>query len=284
MKLVLQWILAAVAALIVGPVAGWLVALNGGVDGSPHATMLTGTSTAMGVLGHLGALALAAGMGVVSARLTTGRYGLFAAGVVLAWAAARSGQVEAILAVRTETGVLTSLAVEGLVLAAAAGVLAHVICRDREDEIPAQREPIVSSETGLAAAAALVAGGVGAWIASQDDTKGQTIAAAAVAGMAGATLARVLAHRGLAAGVMLGVCLLAAAGPMLGARAGAGALLEGMYSGQVRGSLAAMARVAPLDWLAGAFIGVPIGMTWAASMVEKKQAEAAAGTPGVRKA
>lgn len=273
MRVVLQWVFAAIAALVVGPIAGWAVALNHGVDGSGDATMLVGSSVASGVIGHVIALALAGGLGVVASRILGGRFGLFTAGVVLTWAAARSGRVEAILSAQPESGTVLSLAIEGGVLAAAAGVLAWVICRDKEHENPAQQEKALSGETILGLAAALVAGGIGAWLAARDDLKGQTIAAAWVAGALGATLSRVLAHRAPGWSVVLGTCLCAVVGPALAVSVDPERLLVGMYSGGISSELLSLARIAPLDWLAGVFMGVPVGMSWAGSMMEKRVAE-----------
>ena len=104
MRLALQWVFAAVGALAVGPVAGWLTSLHRGIDGSGEATMLVGSSVATGVLGHAGALALAVVFGVIAARAAGGRFGLFASGVVLAWGAARSGRVERVLAAELDSG------------------------------------------------------------------------------------------------------------------------------------------------------------------------------------
>ncbi len=278
MKVILQWVLAAVALLAVGPVAGWATSAHRGIDGSAHATMLVGASPVSGVLGHLGALALAAAMGVVSARLVSGRYGLFAAGMVLAWGAARTGRVEEVLAAQPTSGVLMTLAVEGLVLAVVVAGLAWLVCRDTYQERAKDRERALSGETALGVASALVAGSVGAWLAAQDDVKGQTIAAAVVAGALGATLARVLAHRCVGWAVVLGVCLGGVVGPLLGLSASAGQVLEGLYSGGISTTAASLARIAPLDWAAGALMGAPVGMSWAASMVEKK-VEEASGKP-----
>jgi len=37
----------------------------------------------------------------------------------------------------------------------------------------------------------------------------------------------------------------------------------------IGGDLFTLAMPMPLDWLAGAFWGIPIGLSWAESMVEK---------------
>ena len=269
MKVILQWVFVGVAALVVGPIAGWAVSAQLGVDGSGDATMLLGASPMVGVLGHGGAFLLAAGLGLVVTRVLGGRYGLFCAGVVLAWGAARSGRVEAVLAADPVSGVLTTLAFEGLILAAATAALAWLVCRDTQHENPAKQEKAISGETVLAIAAGLVAGGIGAWLAAQDDLKGQTIASAGVGGALGAVAARVFAHRSAGWAVVLGVCLAGVAGPLLASRVGLEMVLGGLFRGDITRSLASLVRIAPLDWAAGALMGVPIGMTWAGSLVEK---------------
>ena len=48
---------------------------------------------------------------------------------------------------------------------------------------------------------------------------------------------------------------------------------EQLVRAALAGKLFVLARPLPLDWLAGAFIGAPIGLVWAASMVDKHGAE-----------
>jgi len=270
MKVALQWITAAFAALVAGPVAGWATAAHRGVDGSAHATMLLGASPLVGVLGHLGAMLIAAAVGVATARLLNGRYGLFCAGLVLAWAAARSGRVEQVLTAQGDGGSLTTLTIEGLIVAALTAGLVFVVCRDGTYEKPSRFEKALSAESALGLSAALVAGGIGAWLAAQDDLKGQTIAAAWVAGALGAIFARVLAHRSRGWVVCLGVMLLGVVGPLMASRMGLERFLAGLYSGEASATLANLARVAPLDWAAGVLMGLPVGMTWAGSMVDQR--------------
>ena len=44
-----------------------------------------------------------------------------------------------------------------------------------------------------------------------------------------------------------------------------GTMVADMYAGE----LFALARPAPLDWIAGGFIGVAIGISWAGSMIDR---------------
>ena len=98
------------------------------------------------------------------------------------------------------------------------------------------------------------------------------------------TLARVLAHRSAGWATVLGVCLCGVAGPLLASTVDPERLLSGMYSGSISSELVSLARIAPLDWLAGVFMGVPVGMSWAGSMVEKRVPEndASAKTAGAK--
>jgi hypothetical protein len=271
MKLILQWVLGAVAVLVVGPIAGWAVGLHDGIDGSGAASMLLGASAVAGILGHGAALALATGMGWFAARLTSGRFGLFAAGAVLAWPAAMTGSVERLLPL-VGPGALGTLMIESVILGAGAAALAWVVCRDREHEIRRDQEKALSGETALAVAAAFVAGGLAAWLVAQDDDKGQTIFAAAIGGIAGGILARVLAHRAQGWAVVLGAMLAGVAGPVLAMQFGVERMLVGLFADDFGGSLARVGRLAPMDWVSGVLMGAPIGMTWAGSMVEKRHA------------
>ena len=271
MKLILQWVLGAIAVLVVGPIAGWAASFSHGVDGSGEASMLLGSSAAAGIGGHLVALALATGMGWLAARLTSGRFGLFAAGATLAWPAAMTGSVERLLPL-IGPGALGTLMIESVILAAAVAALAWIVCRDREHEVRSEQEKAISGETALSTAAAFVAAGLAAWLAAQSDDKGQTVFAAALGGIAAGILARVLAHRAQGWTVILGAMLAGVAGPILAMQFGAERMLLGLFSDNFGGSLARLGRLAPMDWASGVLMGAPIGMTWAGSMVEKRHA------------
>jgi hypothetical protein len=94
---------------------------------------------------------------------------------------------------------------------------------------------------------------------------GQTLAAAVVAGITGTLVGRIVSHRAPLGSFLAGGLLLAAIGPAAGAIIDGQALVERVYAG----TGFTLARIMPLDWIAGILIGVPVGASWAASMVQK---------------
>jgi hypothetical protein len=60
--------------------------------------------------------------------------------------------------------------------------------------------------------------------------------------------------------------VLAIVGPISGAIAQSSTIVADMYAG----NLMPLAAPLPLDWVAGFFVGVPMGLGWAASMIEKR--------------
>ncbi|MBC7833895.1 MAG: hypothetical protein H7Y88_02195, partial [Phycisphaerales bacterium] len=61
--------------------------------------------------------------------------------------------------------------------------------------------------------------------------------------------------------------LLAIIAPLL---AGVGAGPAGPEQAAISNSLIKLSNVLPLDFAAGAFLGVPMGLNWAASMIDKR--------------
>jgi hypothetical protein len=86
--------------------------------------------------------------------------------------------------------------------------------------------------------------------------KGQAVATGAFAGIFAAFAAATVARRAAPAALVGGIALVAAAAPSVALfLAGENALAERIMAGRVL----PMARALPLDWLAGAFLGLPIG-------------------------
>ena len=282
----LRYLLPFIAILVVGPLAGHLTGALRGHDGGADASLLVGAAPMSGVLAGLGAMGLALAMGVVASRLVGNRMGLFCAGLVLAWAAWGTGRVDLILA-RTSSGVpLHTLALEGAMVGllgvmVAAAILFTPIMRSALSEVRdpqhqhhhLAREPMGLLDSGVpfAMGAALLASGVAVWLLSQETLKGQTFGAAVVAGVFGAGAARVASQRVSAVWVFLATAILAAGGPLIASlvHSTPGAAMHAAQAGR----LFALARPLPLDLVAGAFVGVPIGLGWASSMVEKHGGE-----------
>jgi hypothetical protein len=178
------------------------------------------------------------------------------------------------------------LSLEGLLVGAAAVGIAALILRVARSQPtppgaspPPRDEPSrlgIDSSAVIALGVALVTACVVAWVMVQDkDTlKGQTVAGAALAGMFGAFAGRLGTHRAPVLVFFVAIAILAAAGPAAATvglwSGGSGGVIGAAYAGR----LLPLARPLPLDWMAGAFVGIPVGLSWAASMTDIHPREA----------
>ena len=279
-----RWSVHLLALVALGPLAGLLVASLRAADGGPDATLLVCTTPAAGLLAGIGALAIAGLIAIVGARLVDARAGLFAAGIVLAWAAARSGRVDIILMHTQSSAPLVRLALEGVLVGAGSvliAIVAYAVGKPsaQTGDAPDARPPLGAALAGsfrravagpgllVALPVAIVAGGAGAWLIAATPMKGQTIGAAVAAGVLAGAAGRVADQRSPAQMLCLAIAILAALGPLSAFVFQRGANpVDAAYAG----SLFALARIAPLDWVAGGLIGVPIGVSWAGSMIDKR--------------
>lgn len=292
----IKWAIYMIAMLVVGPLAAAPLAALRDASGGHEATVLVSTSLVWGVVAGLIPLAAAAAVGLLSARFIGPRHGMIAAGLVLAWAAWRSASIDGLMRATRDGSAVVPLAIEGAVLGVLGvliGTLIWAVGREpgRQDHAtatpgsattpnanPFQSALRLLSETAGGGGAALaslaagvVAGGMVAWLIAQEPLKGQTIAAALLAGIAAGGFGRAVAPRAEAppspVPALLAMALLATLGPLSALlMTGAGPRLVGAA---IQGSIFPLAMPMPLDWLAGAFWGIPIGLSWADSMVDK---------------
>ncbi|MEO1008237.1 MAG: hypothetical protein AAFX79_06700 [Planctomycetota bacterium] len=269
---VIRWTLYIAALVVVGPIAGGLAAMNQAADGS-EGTILLSRAPVLGVVGLAGGGTLAAILGAVSARFCGARAGLTTAGIVLAWMAGRTASTAEIIRAQG-TGPWTSLVIEGVLVAvmlagvgAAIGVLAKPV--EAQHGVEAERGVALSGRSALAIAAAVVAGGALVWVFAVTPLKGQAIAAAGLAAVGLTLVVRVIDRATPALGAVLACAVLAVAGPAFAlATVPPGDALAASYAQQ----LPAVSRPTPLDWSAGALLGIPIGLAWAASILKRADA------------
>jgi hypothetical protein len=275
---VLRWTMYVGALFVAGPVAGWMVALVRAPEGGPDASPLTGSEPVKGLMLGIAAVGIAGVMGLLAAWLTNARAAMTTAGLTLAWAAWRAGNVEMILREAHSVAPLWRLAVEGTVfglMAVAIMIGIHAVTRrDHHESAPRDaaglgrtvRETAGGAGVLFAVVGAVAAGGAVTWIIANTGMKGQTVGAALVAGLVGAAVGRLVDNRAPASAFLIPAAVLAVIGPGAAAMA-----LSGDIVGAVnRGGLFPVARVMPLDWIAGAFLGVPIGLGWTGSVVDKR--------------
>jgi hypothetical protein len=279
----LRWSIPLTALFILGPIAAHFTSALRAADGGGQTSLFLNTSPLSGILAGLLALALALGIGIIGARFIEGRSGLLAAGFVLAWAAWGGGRVDRILARTQTSSTLYTLAIEAAVLALAAVAVAFIILRiptrvprfiaagdttrDRTTHIHREPTAFVDKALPIAILAAAAGAALGGWLIAQDFLKGQTFAAAAVGGVLAAAAGRLVSQRITPAAFFLGLMLVAIAGPIIATFLHPSAL--GPARAALAGTLFPLARPLPLDWLAGAFVGIPLGLWWAGSLLEK---------------
>jgi hypothetical protein len=293
LKAVMRWILVLGALIAVGPLAATLLYNLRDADGGHAVTFLVNGNLSNGLAAGVVLLAAAAVVGLVGSHFLSLNTGLLAAGLVLAMGRWREGTLEELVRRAGGGKDLTMLAVEGAVVTlVAAGLtwlmvkVAHRAQQPLADPTsPQARVPVEARSGALLTGAgegkplpvlmaALVAGvaaaGVVAWLLSVSGNRGQTFAAAIFAAIAAGSAAQVMASsRGFhvtPVTPMLSMAVLALAGPIVAAQMHGSGLMAAVYAG----SVFSLARPISLDWAAGALLGVPIGLGWAGSMLDRR--------------
>lgn len=291
-----RWSVHLLALCALGPLAGLLIATLRASDGGHDTSLLVNTTPALGIIYGLAAFLLAGLIGVVGARFVTrndhdgnprpdARAGLFAAGITLTWAAGRSGRVDVLIRSADSAGPMTVLAIEGAIVGVLGVLLAAVIygVGKPEEQVAGEAKPstiaaikgaikrtIMAPGVQVAVPIATVVGAAGAWIAAASPLKGQTIGAAFVAGILAGGAGRVADQRTPAQSFMLCIGVLAVVGPL-----SIFVFQRGVdpVEAAVQGTIFSVAQIAPLDWVAGGLLGVPLGVAWAGSLIEKRMGE-----------
>jgi hypothetical protein len=285
LNVLVRWAIPFSALLILGPLAALLISQLHAADGSTQVSLLVSTAPTKGIVAGLVALVLALVAGILGARFIEQRSGLMAAGLVLAWGAWNTGQVDRILALTHSKSTLYTLAAESAIFGLLAVAVAIVILkvptrmprfiaagdatRVLGDKTHHEPTTLIDQTAPIALLAAVLGAAVGAWFVSATTMKGQTFAAAAVAGLVAAAAGRLASQRISPAWFFLGLILVAAAGPVIATFIHAGAL--GPTRAALADKLFPLARPMPLDWIAGAFVGIPLGLWWASSLIEKHE-------------
>ncbi len=266
-KLLVAWIPALTAALVLGPVAGILAAQLTDPAGGPHATLLVTQTPLLGAACAIGVGLLASLAGLLGVRIGTPNVGLLCAGIVLTWASVRSGRVDEIIAVSRDSP-FYRFVLEGLLTALVALLLIEVIRRFRR-QTPPEPSLLLSAR---ALGAGLVAAAFTAWLFAVDAAKGQTIAAAAASGVLGAAIARMVLVSIPPRIIVVIPGVLAIVSPLL-----AELTTEDAVRASFEGTLFRLAWITPLDWLAGGLLGIPLGLAWTDSIADSHQPEASDG-------
>ena len=289
-----RWTIYLLCLCIVGPAAGMLTGALRASDGSHAASPLFCTSPALGLGAGLAALALALIMALLAAKFVNTAAGFTAAGLVMAWAAWKKGDVDDMIRTAQSGGPLLSQAAEGALFGALGLLVAAVLFAwgraEQEHKPESGRMPgdiavahavaqsfasilikIFKGKGGLAVLPiAVIAAAAAGWLIGVNPHKGQAVFAAIAAGLLGGAAGRLVDFEVSLPSLMLPIVVLAVLGPLTGfAFAGGGGshIVHAAY----KGTLFPLANITALDWIPRPLPGIPMGVAWAGSMTEKKQ-------------
>lgn len=253
--------------LVLGPVCGWLVGSLRGTDGLTGTTPILSASPAAGIVRAIAAMFIATCAGLIARALISRGAGLLAAGCCLAWAAAGTGTLPELIRARPGN-TLPMLALESAILLIP-GLFCAMVVGGRGAADPWQTaRSRFSDRTAVLIGLALgvAAGLLCTWVVAQNALKGQTIASAAVAGLAAGIGACLISDRVTSWSIIAGFMLLAIVAPLVAAivsPAGSALVLAASEN-----HLLPAARLTCLDWLSGSLIGLSIGLSWGRGLVQ----------------
>lgn len=291
----IRWTIYLIAIFVAGPAAGALVGVIHAIDGGP-ASPFVSASPGLGLASAVGALAIALVIGLFTGKFLGLGPAMTASGLVVAWTAWRTADVDQLIRTAQSGRPLKMLAVEGVILGTA-GFLIALFCwlaSGRQDASELSDEGGNRAARKVAGAAkyspgiggafmfrklfggkggpasiavGLVAGGVAAWLIAATPLKGQAIFAAIAAGAFAAAAGRLVDFEAPVPAMFFPIAILAAIGPLTGiVMSGSGGIVAAAY----KGTLFPLANISPLDWIAGGLLGIPLGVSWAGSMIEKR--------------
>lgn len=275
----LRWLFFSVALFLAGPLCWRLVCLIPASDGGLAAGATLSVAPFRAMLATIAAFAIAGLCGCAGARFfTSERTGLFSAGLALAWTPWSVARLDE-LARSTGSLAMFPLALEGAFLGLLGIALAWLIHASRLRPIRLLPEPGAFSPRSarglLGPAVALAVGAACAWAVARSNEPGQGLAAGVAAALFGTLVGRIIDADTDDRAFFISAALLAVASPLLaaqgaGAGGGVGSVGAGLVEQVYSGAIFPTARVMPIDWIAGALLGVPLGSAWAASMIEKR--------------
>jgi hypothetical protein len=281
LKAVLRSIVVIASLLAIGPLAATLINSLRDVDGGRAVTLLINGNLGGGLAAGAVVFVAAAIVGLAASHFLSLNTGLMSAGIILAWGRWGEGTLEEIVRRAGDGRDLPRLAIEGVAVTLIAALLTRLMVKAAHN---AQHPDSKASGALIAGPdgasiwpmffAVLVAGAAAAaavtWALSVSGAKGQTFAAAVIGAIAaGATAQVVASSKGFHAAPvtpMLSIAMVALTGPLVAAFMHGSGLIDAVYSGNVF----SLARPISLDWAAGAMLGVPIGLGWAGSMLDRR--------------
>ena len=216
----------------------------------------------------IGAFVVIVAIGAVVGRHVNAVVGLFAVGAGLSVLSMRSGNVEDLMFGSSR---LASMPFESLAWAALLGVASFAIFRfaGRLPDFPIQHERDIDAIAGKSAMRSWIAGIAAPILASlivANVMKGQALGAAIVGSMVVGIIGRMLAPQTQPVFLVCVPVIAAAAGQAFFIFNGLAAPADQL----VAQTLPRLMYITPIDWAAGALVGVPLGFGWARSFVKQE--------------
>lgn len=273
---VLRWISFLLAVLVLGPVIGRLAGLPRGLDGSLRAAPIVSQNPAMGMLLAIAAVACAGVCALFIARRLGIAAGMNAAGAIFGWCAWNAGTSDAILRSAPRADTMVLLSIEAAILGAASLVLVRLLTRMSSDAA-SLRAPQAGKRAGVAISVVLacVMGSVCVLLIAFQPLKGQAVFAAIMAAIAvGACTQLGVTESGRFVPMLVpfgALVLLSTLAPLAALVWHGSGLMEASRAGTLIG----LGVPHGFDWLCGSFFGVPVGVAWAESMMERRHPQPA---------
>lgn len=270
-----RWSVCLVALLAAGPVVYALTAGLGGPAPAFHTPGLLSANPALGLARAVAAILLAGAIGLVAGRVTSLRTGFFATGLALAWGAWGQGSLDELtrsMPASQLVGGWIRVALEGGLLgflAIGVALLLIKIARPSGLRPLASSDPAPVSRAILAAGAGVLLLGVLAWVVAQNSRPGQALAAGVIGSIGVMAMTIAIHHRLSPVWAVVAAATMAALGPVIGLAVhgfDGARLTQAVFSGGAFPTL----RLLPMHWLAGAFLGVPFGISLGQWLVSHK--------------
>jgi hypothetical protein len=287
MKPILRWSIPLVGLLFVGPLAGMCIYGLRAADGSNSVTPMLASPPVMGMIMGIAALLIAGAFGAVATWINGLKSGYFTTGLVLAWATWAAGNMDDILRRSQSSSTMWKLAAEGAILGAIAVGVAFILHKIHEHRLHAATNVETGSPAPTAAVeaervqwrqalmksaiAAIPVMGIVVAIVATEPLKGQAFAAATIGSLLAVVAGKWSTRSAPVYPFIAIAALFAVVSPILATFYHTSE--QTLIRAALAGNLFPLARLVPLDWLAGAFVGVPMGLNMAAGLFESQLVE-----------
>jgi len=289
-KSIIRWTFILAVLLAAGPLVGQLAQSVHDHQGGRDCSLLISGSPLWGIAVGAMIAAVAMVVGFIGSRFFSLGTGLACAGLIYMWAAWNLGATESLIRASGGTLRFELLGLEGAALMALAAFTAHLCTKAAAPAQPADPERRTLAGLGallvkaapadtklpivlLSIGASILAGALVGSVLAVNGLKGQALFAAIAAGIACGFAAASVANSSKVTlhpvAPMAGMLVLALLAPIAARVLHGTHLVDLMYQDR----LLPLARILSVDWVAGALLGVPVGMSWAGVVLDVRAIE-----------